>query len=200
MRLGARVVAGGADADRRFQDLGIETADRLIPPVQVVEVEWFVLRGLSQHGQEIAPLRLVLAGVRHSLFADPAHRRAGDRVYYHVLAHCRSPCAQCDLSCRAGNFFRHVSTKNKPPTRAAIRIAGNSVMERHRLEGIAGHIAERKTGAKYRYPRRKSEPRIVSQGSKAVNQPVRQRKKEAPCSSPTGLQVCQPKQLGIGLS
>jgi hypothetical protein len=61
MGLRASRVAVTADSNRRFQNLGIQTLDRAIMPLQVVVVEQLRSRRLSQDGKEVTSLGLMLA-------------------------------------------------------------------------------------------------------------------------------------------
>src|SRR5258708_16831219 len=67
----------GADPDRRLEYPGIQASDHLILPLRVGVEERLLLRDLAQHGLEIAAFRLVFAGVRLVLLADPAERFGG---------------------------------------------------------------------------------------------------------------------------
>jgi hypothetical protein len=83
VRLRAGVVATRADKHGRLEDLGVEASDRPIPLMQIVIVEGLLLRRLPKDRERIAALRLVLAGVRSVLAADPA-QRLGHRIVLDV--------------------------------------------------------------------------------------------------------------------
>ena len=72
MRLSARTIALVADTDGRLENLYVEAFDRFVSPLQVVKIEWPVLRRRAENGGEIAALRLMLAGIRLVAVANPA--------------------------------------------------------------------------------------------------------------------------------
>src|SRR5262249_39077038 len=76
VRLCARGVAFVADANWSLEYFGIEALDRLVSPLQVVEIQPSLLGRRGENGSKVAALCLMLAGIRFISVANPAYGRA----------------------------------------------------------------------------------------------------------------------------